>query len=200
MQIFERTIRLAASPEETYAWHAAPGALEKLTPPGEPVRVTHRTGDGIEEGSRVTLLVGRFPFRMSWVAEHRDVTPGRSFSDIMIRGPFAHWHHEHRFDDDGAGGTLLTDRIRYRLPFGLPGRLLLGWLIRRKLNKLFDFRHTVTSRELGIASPFPELPHGRLMPLDDEGQLVWFHRHGFAAGRLNEVLTAVERESSRKAG
>ncbi len=35
---FVKTLDLPASAEEVFAWHEAPGAFERLTPPREPVR------------------------------------------------------------------------------------------------------------------------------------------------------------------
>jgi hypothetical protein len=37
--------------------------------------------------------------------------------------------------------------VEYALPFGALGRWLGGWYVRRKLEKLFEYRHDVTARE-----------------------------------------------------
>jgi len=44
--------------------------------------------------------------------------------------------------------VFLEDRIEYRLPFGWLGHLVGGWLVRRKLRRMFDYRHETTLREL----------------------------------------------------
>jgi ligand-binding SRPBCC domain-containing protein len=144
-EIFIRRSRIAASAAEVYAWHALPGALELLTPPGERVKVIERTG-GIERGARVVIQFGRLPFRRRWVAEHLDYEEGGYFSDVQVTGPFAYWKHTHTFIPDGPFACFLEDRVEYALPFGFLGRWVAGWYVRRKIARLFEFRHEVTAR------------------------------------------------------
>jgi ligand-binding SRPBCC domain-containing protein len=147
-QTFVRRSRISASAEAVYAWHELPNALEKLTPPGEHARVIERIG-GIERGARVTIQFGRWPFRLRWVAVHQEFEPGHYFSDLQVSGPFAYWKHKHTFEPDGPVGSFLEDRVEYALPFGFLGRWIAGGFVRRKLEKLFEYRHRVTARELG---------------------------------------------------
>ena len=51
-----RTV-VSASADAVFNWHEAPGAFQRLTPPGEPVRVIGQEG-GIRDGARVSLRVG----------------------------------------------------------------------------------------------------------------------------------------------
>jgi ligand-binding SRPBCC domain-containing protein len=146
-ETFVRRSRIDAPAAEVYAWHALPGALERLTPPGERVKIIDKIG-GIERGARVVLQFGRWPFLRQWVAEHRDCEAGRYFSDVQISGPFAYWKHTHTFDPDGPSACFLEDRVEYALPFGVPGRWFAGWYVRRKLVRLFEYRHEVTAREV----------------------------------------------------
>lgn len=144
---FVKRTRIPAPVERVFAWHEAPGALEKLTPPWEPVTVVERHGS-IRDGDRTVLRVGPRPFRLTWVAEHRGYIPNRQFRDVQVRGPFARWEHTHAFEPDGPGGCFLEDRIEYELPFGWLGRVLGGAFTRRKLERMFAYRHAVTLREL----------------------------------------------------
>ena len=145
---FVARTRLAATPEEVFAWHAEPNAFEKLTPPWEPVEVESRSGAGIEEeGFRVVLRMRVGPFRPRWIAEHHDCVPGRRFRDIQVSGPFKLWEHTHSFLPDGDG-CVLEDRIRYALPGGALADWLFGGFVRRKLKRMFDYRHRVTAEAL----------------------------------------------------
>jgi len=63
------------------------GAFERLTPPGERVRVVTHEGR-IRDGAQVSLRVGPKPFALRWDLEHRDYQPGRSFTDLQLAGPF----------------------------------------------------------------------------------------------------------------
>jgi ligand-binding SRPBCC domain-containing protein len=146
-EMFIRRTRIDALAAEVYAWHALPCALELLTPPGEHVKIIERTG-GIERGARVVLQFGRWPFRRRWVAVHGDFEDGYFFSDAQVSGPFARWTHTHTFEPDGPSACFLEDRVEYALPFGALGRWFAGWYVRRKLAKLFEYRHGATAREM----------------------------------------------------
>jgi hypothetical protein len=148
-ETFVRRSRIEASASEVYAWHASPDALEKLTPPGEPAKIIEKTG-GIERAARVVLEVGHWPFRQRWVAVHGDFEVGRYFTDEQVSGPFAYWKHTHTFEPQGASACMLEDRVEYALPFGSVGKWFGGWFVRRKLEKLFKYRHEVTAREVRI--------------------------------------------------
>src|SRR5512134_3414770 len=93
-ELFVRRTRIAAPAADVFAWHARPGALERLTPPWERVEVLEKHG-GIENGARVVLRMGSFPLTTRWVAEHRDYVEGEQFRDVQVAGPFARWEHTH---------------------------------------------------------------------------------------------------------
>lgn len=147
MQNFTFRSRIPAPAYAVFRWHARPDALEKLTPPWECVQVAERSG-GIRNGGRVVLLVGRWPLRTRWVAEHFDYIEGRQFRDRQLQGPFAHWDHTHSVTPDGPDACWLEDRIEYALPLGALGQLFAGWFVRRKLARLFAYRHSVTAEEV----------------------------------------------------
>ena len=137
--------RIAAPPEVVFRFHESPGALEWLIPPWENMRVESSSGS-LRAGSRVVLRGRVGPLPVRWVALHTEYDPPHLFADRQESGPFAYWYHRHRFTGDGQGGTILRDEVEYRPPFGLLGRLLGGWLIRRKLERMFAYRHETTRR------------------------------------------------------
>ncbi|MEO7134485.1 MAG: SRPBCC family protein [Vicinamibacterales bacterium] len=140
---FVATSRIPASAEAVFDWHEAPGAFERLTPPGEPVRVMRRES-GIRDGGKVSLRVGPAPFALRWDLEHRDYQHGRSFTDQQLAGPFRYWKHVHRMLPEGPQVSVLEDTIEYELPFGRIGWLVGRLFVQRKLQRLFAFRHAVT--------------------------------------------------------
>lgn len=143
LETFRRTSAFAAPRERLWAFHARPGAFEALVPPGDPVKLV-RDAAGLRDGERVEIRVGRWPLRMRWLAEYRDVVEGERFTDVQVSGPFARWEHQHLMSEGPDGGCVLEDRITYAVPLGALGRWLGGWFIRRKLQRLFDHRHRVT--------------------------------------------------------
>lgn len=140
MPIFEYRSRIDAPPGEVFAWHARPGAFERLAPPWEHVRVVERDG-GIADGGRTVIELRKGPLRFRWVAVHRDHEAGRQFVDEQVSGPFARWVHVHRFLPDGPDRTLMEDHVEYDLPLGWPGRLAGGRATVRGLERAFRFRH-----------------------------------------------------------
>jgi ligand-binding SRPBCC domain-containing protein len=140
---FVKESRIAAAPGTVFAFHESPGALIRLTPPWEKVKLL-QGGDSIRPGSRVVLKTWIGPFPIRWEAEHTEYESGRLFADRQVTGPFARWYHRHLCLDDAQGGTLLRDEVDCEPPLGPLGRWLGEGLIRRKLEKLFDFRHRMT--------------------------------------------------------
>ncbi len=148
MERFVARVRLPVSAEEAFAWHARPGAFERLSPPWSPARVIRRTGTGIEEGTRLEIVTRIGPVPARWVAVHGPVEPGRSFEDVQVSGPFAHWRHRHRFFPEGPAASTLEDDVEYALPLGAVGGLLGKALARRSIERLFARRHAVTLSDL----------------------------------------------------
>ncbi|MGD8700245.1 MAG: TIGR01777 family oxidoreductase [Gemmatimonadales bacterium] len=149
--------RVAAPAEEVFAWHSRPGALERLIPPWEDVRVLERTG-GLEDGATTVISLRKGPFRVRWTARHRDHIEGRQFVDEQIEGPFAAWRHTHRFTPTGPDECLLEDEIDYALPFGVIGRLLGERSVRSDLERAFPFRHRRTADDLARHAQFRGRP------------------------------------------
>jgi ligand-binding SRPBCC domain-containing protein len=139
--------KINAPAEEVFRWHAQPGALERLTPPWEPVEVS-RPAPGIRNGDRGALRVRVGPFRVSWEFEHLDYIEGRQFRDVQISGPFRRWDHTHRMSPEGPDACCLEDRVEYELPLGIVGDLVGYPFVRKKLEKLFRYRHRVTTEAM----------------------------------------------------
>ena len=148
-QRFVKRSRITTPAHEVFAWHERSDAFELLTPPWERVELLERTGGIDQIGSRLVLRVGTPPLRLRWVAEHTHYERGRMFRDIQVKGPFARWEHTHLVEPDGSNACWLEDRIEYDLPLGWPGQLLGGWLVRRKLERLFEYRHWITRQAAG---------------------------------------------------
>ena len=146
MPEFVHRSRFDLPAETVFAWHARPGAFERLVPPWEQLEIVERKG-GIEDGGRLVFTVRRGPLRVRWEAVHRDYEAGRQFRDVQVAGPFAEWSHTHRVLADAAG-CVLEDRVVYRLPGGPLGARLGEGTVRRMLARMFRFRHARTHADL----------------------------------------------------
>jgi len=145
---FQKSSVIEAPAQDLFDWHKTKDALEKLIPPGEPVSVKSRTG-GIEDGDVVVLRIRVLgPIGMDWVAEHQNYVEDQQFEDVQTQGPFAHWVHTHIVEGLDGRRSRLRDEVEYALPFGRVGDWLGNWLVRRKLESMFDYRHRVTKEAL----------------------------------------------------
>lgn len=150
IETFARSVRIERPAAEVFAWHERPGAFERLAPPWRKLTVLGREG-GIRDGARVSLQTKIGPAWVRWDVEHRDYAEGVRFRDVQLRGPFAQWEHLHRMEpvDDGRA-CVLTDEIRYRLPFGAVGRFAGSAFVRSELERVFNFRHAVTKADVEL--------------------------------------------------
>ncbi|HEV7646167.1 MAG TPA: SRPBCC family protein [Pyrinomonadaceae bacterium] len=149
-----------APPEKVFAFHRLPDAIERLTPPGENIRIVQKA-DITRLRSQAIIeqkLFGIFPSR--WVAEHTAYDPPHMFEDVQVSGPFASWRHRHIFKqniDSGALATVLRDEIEFEPPFSFLGRIAAPLAILPKLEKMFAYRHEVTRKwceEINNADPY----------------------------------------------
>ncbi len=145
---FIKQTEIAAPPDVVFAWHEQPGAVERLAPPWERVEVLERA-NGLQVGTRVVFKVYLGPFWRLWVAEHTEYEPPHLFTDVQRQGPFAYWRHRHRFEPTARGGTLMTDEVEYAAPMGVLGEMIAGWFIRKRLERMFDYRHSVVAEQFG---------------------------------------------------
>lgn len=140
---FSKTTLIASPAAIVFGFHERPDAFERLQPPWQKFEILEPP-TSLAIGTRVVLRVAVGPFWQTIEAEHIAYEPGRMFADRMIRGPFRSWLHRHivtPVDDDSC---ILSDEIDYELPFGALGRSLGGGIVRRQLERLFDYRHEVT--------------------------------------------------------
>ncbi len=159
---FERSCPLPVPATEAMAWHARPRAFDRLLPPWEAVEVDGPPR-GLELGQEILLKIQQGPIRLGWLARIAALEP-RRFVDEQVRGPFARWRHEHRFEPEGDGSTCrLVDAIEFAPPLGPLGRLFGGALIRSKLERMFTYRHAITRHDLGILADHPDTRPMRIL-------------------------------------
>lgn len=142
-QQYVKQTPINAPPDVVFRFHESPDALPHLIPPWENMKLVESAGS-LRPGSRVVLRGSLGVIPIQWIAIHTEYDPPHLFADRQESGPFASWYHRHRFLDDGQGGTLLRDELEYAVPLGVIGRWLGGWVVRRKLEAMFAYRHEKT--------------------------------------------------------
>ncbi len=112
----EHTALVDAPVEEVVAWFSRPGAIDRLLPPWQPLRVVSEA-TSLASGTAVLAL----PLGLRWQATHdpQRYEPGRQFVDRLTNPVLRHlvpWTHTHRFEGVGANQTRVSDRIDTRVP------------------------------------------------------------------------------------
>ena len=127
---------VGAEPDEVFAWHSRPGAIMRLMPPWQPVRVA-REAPSVRDGVAVLAL----PAGLRWVAGHDPggYDPPRQFADVLRPplGAALRWRHTHQFSPAPGGGTLVTDVVDTPIPG-------------RALRPMFGYRHRQLAADLAV--------------------------------------------------
>lgn len=122
-----------------FAFFAEARNLEAITPPFLHFEILPPVPARLERGSLLDYRLSLYGWRFRWRTEIAAWEPGVRFVDVQLRGPFALWRHEHRFED-AEPGTRVWDRVEYRLPLGPVGELAHAAAVRRTLERIFDYR------------------------------------------------------------
>lgn len=143
---FVRATDVDAPREALFRWHANPSAFARLAPPWESVEMAREPA--FAAGGRASIRMRLGPVRMGWIARYERVDPAFGFVDVQESGPFASWRHEHRMLVVDGVRSRLEDEVVYELPLGWLGAFFGGGLVRRKIDRLFRWRHAVTRQEV----------------------------------------------------
>jgi len=131
---------IPASVEAVWDYFCNPKNLNEITPPGMNFAILRGGDVKMFEGQiieyRVEFLHG---MRSLWLTEISHVRDGEYFVDEQRLGPYQFWYHEHGFEAF-PGGTKMIDRVTYVIPFGFLGDVLNAIWIKKRLEKIFDYR------------------------------------------------------------
>ncbi len=127
---------------EVFDWHTRPGAITRLSPPWQPVRVVAEA-DSLQSGRAELGLPGG----LRWVADHQpdSYDPPRRFVDTIGTEGLAslpvrlavRWRHTHDFEELSGERTRVTDRVATPVPA-------------RALQAMFGYRHRQLADDIGV--------------------------------------------------
>ncbi|ALV42475.1 cyclase [Pseudarthrobacter sulfonivorans] len=89
----------------------------------------------IGEGQYVTWQARHFGVPLKMTSRITALDFPNSSTDEQVRGPFKTFRHVHEFEST-ATGSIMTDRVEFRAPFGILGRLVEDLVLRRYLQRL----------------------------------------------------------------
>jgi ligand-binding SRPBCC domain-containing protein len=152
----QRVQHLQVSREKAWRFFSSPLNLASITPPWlnlAPVgKVPDRMFEGMVIRYRVTPLLG---IPVTWISEITHLDPPRAFVDEQRLGPYRLWRHRHTFRPV-SGGIEMTDTVRYAMKYGPLGTAMHAFIIRRRLEQIFDFRQKTLERLFG-SKPIEEI-------------------------------------------
>ena len=158
--------QLPVSIDRAWDFFSSPANLQLITPPEMDFRViSFHHGTKIYPGQIIEYkLKPLLGISVYWMTEITHVQEGRSFVDEQRFGPYSLWHHQHHFRSID-GGVEMTDIVHYKLPLAFVGQLAHGLLVRKKLNRIFQYRHQKIEELLGAW----KTPHQSAIPVASAG-------------------------------
>ncbi len=136
---------------EAWNFFSNPANLGRITPPAMNFIIRSEVPAKIYPGLIILYRVSPvFGIPVKWVTEITYAEEPFFFIDEQRSGPYAIWHHEHRFEEV-AGGVMMTDKLFYKVPFGIFG-VVADWLfVHRKVLSIFTYRTKVLTNPSVIA-------------------------------------------------
>lgn len=126
--------------DEVFAWHTRPGAMRRLVPPWQPMRVVKET-ESLADGIAILGL----PVGLRWIARHDPAgyDPPYQFRDVLSSDGLmtlpprviGWWRHTHRYSDAGRGTTRVHDIVDTTVPAAL-------------LRSTFAYRHRQLAEDM----------------------------------------------------
>ena len=138
--------------DEAWAFFSTPRNLDEITPADLGFKIESCESETMHEGQIITYKVKALPgIWLPWVTEIKAVDERASFVDEQRFGPYAFWHHRHTFEEV-EGGVRMVDLVHYGLPFGPLGAIPHVLFVRKKLERIFGFRHEILAKRFGEMS------------------------------------------------
>lgn len=134
----EQTLNITI--DNAWEFFSAPENLNVITPPDLNFIIVSGSSSKMYNGQIIEYKIKILPLiKQTWITEIKYVELKKSFIDEQRIGPYKFWFHKHEFIDKGEEVKIL-DNVTYSIPFGILGRLVHFLFIRKKLEKIFNFR------------------------------------------------------------
>jgi len=139
--VLRTRVLLPVSIDRVFPFFSAAENLARITPPELGFVIRTPSPIAMRVGALIDYTIKLWGAPLRWRTEITRWNPPHDFEDTQVRGPYAKWVHRHTFTPAGVE-TLMEDEVRYRLPFGLVGRLA-QFVVRRQLRRIFAYREQV---------------------------------------------------------
>jgi ligand-binding SRPBCC domain-containing protein len=152
IHLLVREQRVGASLAEVFAFFSDVHNLGRITPRWLGFRIVGSPPNPLRAGAIIDYTIRLAGVPVRWRTRIVDWQPGKQFTDVQERGPYAFWEHTHSFREVEEGVTM-RDEVRYALPFGPLGSLAHAVAVRGSLRRIFDYRSEVMAELFPMETP-----------------------------------------------
>jgi ligand-binding SRPBCC domain-containing protein len=138
-RILERTTIIKRPCSEVFDFFSKAENLNKITPPDLHFKILSDSAIEMKKGTLIRYRIKILGIPFQWQTLISEWNPPYSFADMQLKGPYALWIHVHTFREEN-GTTIMHDRVEYRSRGWLLEPLLESLIVRRKLERIFDYR------------------------------------------------------------
>ena len=142
MKIYTKssTQRIPISLDEAWSFLSDPRNLKVITPDYMSFHIISGADRPMYAGQIIQYIVTPvLGIKAKWVSEITQMVDKKYFIDEQRFGPYAFWHHKH-FIKEIEGGVEMEDIIDYKVPLGILGQMVHPFLVKPKLDEIFEYR------------------------------------------------------------
>ncbi|MGA0273217.1 MAG: cell division inhibitor [Flavobacteriia bacterium] len=140
---------LPISQKEAWNFLSDPRNLKTITPDYMGFEIVSGAASKMYAGQILQYIVTPLlNIPLKWVTEITHIREGEYFVDEQRFGPYSLWHHKH-FIKPIKNGVEMIDIVDYKVPFGILGQLVQPFLVRPKLEEIFEYRKNALDRIFG---------------------------------------------------
>ena len=185
MPTYIHTAPYDAPVEDVWAWYDSKGAFRRIMPEWEGIRPV-KAGALVDDATtRFKITLG--PLRPTWVARHYGVVSGEVFNDVMEKGPFGAWDHEHRFVSTGSNTSEIRDTIQWKLPLHPLTFWTAPFTVKGRMNQMFAYRTLRVQEDLKRIAQYADQPKQRVLVSGSTG-LIGMQLCAFLQAAGHEVV------------
>ncbi len=137
--ILKREMTIGLPRDEVFEFFSNASNLERITPAELNFHIATPQPIEMREGALIEYRLKLHGVPLSWKTLISKWDPPYEFVDEQLSGPYKQWIHRHTFTETDAGGTLIEDEVKYRLPFEPFGDIA-HFFVERQLKYIFDSR------------------------------------------------------------
>jgi uncharacterized protein (TIGR01777 family) len=142
--VFEAVQWVPKPVDEVFSFFSEAKNLEVITPKWLNFQIKNMSTPTIQKGSLINYRLRIKGVPAGWRTLIGQWSPPHMFVDEQLKGPYSLWHHTHKFESSHMG-TLMEDRVIYRVPLGPIGDLVRLIMIKSDIQKIFRHRFKIVN-------------------------------------------------------